>query len=264
MENKEETRTCGQCHKEIAEANFALHETHCSRFLCLCPDCNEAVPRDQLKEHREEQHAEVRCSKCNKKMERCQLQDHETDECVERLQKCQFCDLEVPCKDLDKHCLVCGSRTELCRDCGLYVRLRDQPEHGLTCSVTDNITSPPQVTSSTLNGAGMTVNCRRCMGSFSADDIDEHELECTTRHIPYYDVSEEESEDEDDFLTQVTTPQLISTDKELTFSGRPSHDPWINGGDPNQISTCPYCHLALPFSTLQWHKVKCQRSKLLK
>uniref|UniRef100_A0A3Q1F042 XIAP associated factor 1 n=1 Tax=Acanthochromis polyacanthus TaxID=80966 RepID=A0A3Q1F042_9TELE len=42
------------CHKEVAEANFALHETHCSRFLCLCPECDEAVPRDQLAEHKEE------------------------------------------------------------------------------------------------------------------------------------------------------------------------------------------------------------------
>lgn len=50
---------CCLSHKEVAEANFALHETHCSRFLCLCPDCNESVPRDQLKDHREEQHAEV-------------------------------------------------------------------------------------------------------------------------------------------------------------------------------------------------------------
>uniref|UniRef100_A0A3Q0T235 XIAP associated factor 1 n=1 Tax=Amphilophus citrinellus TaxID=61819 RepID=A0A3Q0T235_AMPCI len=220
-------------HKEVAEANFALHETHCSRFLCLCPDCNEAVPRDQLKEHREEQHAEVRCSKCNKKMERCQLQDHEADECVERLQKCQFCDLEVPCKDLDKHCLVCGSRTELCRDCGRYVTLKDQPEHGLTCSY---LYCKPAVTNNTFV---------KPLSVFPTN-----QLECTARHIPYYDVPEEESEDEDDYLTQVT-----STDKELTFSGRPSHDPWINGGDPNLISTCPYCHLALPFSTLQWHKV---------
>uniref|UniRef100_A0A3Q1F114 XIAP associated factor 1 n=1 Tax=Acanthochromis polyacanthus TaxID=80966 RepID=A0A3Q1F114_9TELE len=42
------------CHKEVAEANFALHETHCSRFLCLCPECDEAVPRDQLAEHKED------------------------------------------------------------------------------------------------------------------------------------------------------------------------------------------------------------------
>lgn len=46
-------------HKEIALINFSLHETHCSRFLCLCPDCNEAVPRDQLSEHRKEQHSKV-------------------------------------------------------------------------------------------------------------------------------------------------------------------------------------------------------------
>lgn len=46
-------------HKDVAEANFALHETHCSRFLCLCPDCNEAVPKDQLSQHKEEQHTQV-------------------------------------------------------------------------------------------------------------------------------------------------------------------------------------------------------------
>ena len=47
-------------HKMVAEANFALHETHCKRFLCLCPDCDEAVPRQQLDQHREEEHTLVR------------------------------------------------------------------------------------------------------------------------------------------------------------------------------------------------------------
>uniref|UniRef100_A0A3Q1EZ73 XIAP associated factor 1 n=1 Tax=Acanthochromis polyacanthus TaxID=80966 RepID=A0A3Q1EZ73_9TELE len=112
------------CHKEVAEANFALHETHCSRFLCLCPECDEAVPRDQLAEHKEEQHTLA-------------------DECEERLQSCVFCDLELPWKELDQHCLVCGSRTELCRDCGRYVKLRDQPEHQMTCSAADGDSSPP-------------------------------------------------------------------------------------------------------------------------
>ncbi|XP_031612491.1 XIAP-associated factor 1 [Oreochromis aureus] len=274
MEDKEATRTCGQCHKEVAEANFALHETHCSRFLCVCPDCNESVPRDQLKEHREEQHAEVSCSKCNKKMERCQLMDHEADECVERLQACQFCDLEVPSKELDGHSLVCGSRTELCRDCGCYVRLRDQPSHGLTCSVTEKSSSPLQATSRALKETEISVNCTRCMASFPVADIDEHEMECITTTRWEYEVekqskgaseeeleeeSEEESEDEVDFSKKGGTPQLMTTNKELNFSDRPSRGPWINGGDPDQISSCPYCHLALPVSTLQWHEVKCRR-----
>uniref|UniRef100_A0A3Q3AX11 XIAP associated factor 1 n=1 Tax=Kryptolebias marmoratus TaxID=37003 RepID=A0A3Q3AX11_KRYMA len=50
---------CRFYNKEVAEANFALHETHCSRFLCLCPDCDENVPQDQLSQHREEQHAQM-------------------------------------------------------------------------------------------------------------------------------------------------------------------------------------------------------------
>lgn len=46
-------------HREVAEANFALHETHCSRFLCVCPDCGEAVPKDLLTQHKDEQHTVV-------------------------------------------------------------------------------------------------------------------------------------------------------------------------------------------------------------
>lgn len=71
----------------------------------------------------------------------------QSDECVERLQSCQFCELELPWKALDEHQHVCGSRTELCSNCGRYVTLRDQPEHGLTCSATDNVSGSPQTAS---------------------------------------------------------------------------------------------------------------------
>lgn len=71
----------------------------------------------------------------------------QSDECVERLQSCQFCEVELPWKDLEEHQLACGSRTELCLDCGRYVTLRDQPEHDSTCSATDNSSGPRQTTS---------------------------------------------------------------------------------------------------------------------
>lgn len=45
--------------KEVAESNFTLHEMHCKRFLCLCPDCNETIPKEHLNQHREEQHTQV-------------------------------------------------------------------------------------------------------------------------------------------------------------------------------------------------------------
>ncbi|XP_044211212.1 XIAP-associated factor 1 [Thunnus albacares] len=267
MDNKEATRTCGQCHKEVAEANFALHETHCSRFLCICPDCDEAVPREQLDQHREEQHTQVKCSKCNQKMERCHLMDHESDECVERLQSCQYCELELPWKELAGHSLVCGSRTELCRDCNRYVTLKDQAEHRLTCSDADSGSGPSQTASSSPNKTKITVNCSSCMASFPAEDIEEHELECFTSSRWDYEEAEpkeKETEDEDDFSRQGAASQLSSTYKATSLSFRPRNGPMRDGSDPHQISTCPHCHLALPLITLRWHKEKCQIYILLK
>lgn len=51
--------------KEVAKANYDLHEPHCKRFLCKCPDCNDTVPRDQLEEHKTEQHAQVTTTPLN-------------------------------------------------------------------------------------------------------------------------------------------------------------------------------------------------------
>ncbi|XP_061576146.1 XIAP-associated factor 1-like isoform X2 [Cololabis saira] len=281
MDSEEATRICGQCNKEVAEANFALHETHCTRFLCLCPECDEAVPKDQLKEHREEQHTLVRCSKCNEKMEQCRLQDHELwpltdcdsvppqwDECQHRLQGCEFCELEVPVKDLDEHRLVCGSRTELCRDCSRYVKLTDLAEHRLICLAADNSSSPPPGTSSVLHSTKTTVSCTGCKASFSAEDIDKHTMGCflaakwdSEKVEPEQEESEDDSEDDRDSSGQEDAPQLRNaTALTNTFNQKPS----MNEGDPDKLSTCPFCHLALPVSTLRWHEAKCHIHIVLK
>ncbi|KAM3615447.1 uncharacterized protein V6R79_002488 [Siganus canaliculatus] len=243
-------RTCGKCQREVAEANFALHETHCSRFLCLCPDCGETVPTEQLEQHREEEHTEIRCSKCHKKMERCHLEDHEAEECVERLQSCQFCELELPWKELDEHQLVCGSRTELCRECGRYVTLRDQPNHALTCSATDRGSDPP-LASSTLPPSKTKVS------SPAEEDTQEHELKFAQAKS-----SEEEEKVYD--LRRGGAAWLNGTLNASLLSNQRSNGPWGGAVDPDRISTCPHCHLALPLFTLHRHQVKCQIHRMLK
>ncbi|XP_029026050.1 XIAP-associated factor 1 [Betta splendens] len=264
MDKEEATRICGQCHKEVAEANFALHETHCSRFLCVCPDCDETVPREQLTQHKADQHAVVRCSKCNKKMERRFLLDHESDECMERLQSCPFCDLELPWKDLQQHRVACGSRTELCRDCGRYVKLSDQAQHSWTCSGADGDSSPDQTARASQSKRNLTVSCSSCMASFPEDEIDKHKLGCHAASMQDYEEAQADEDEADNALFgQATSSQLRNTFKATSLLNGP-HSPWGNGPDPNQISTCPHCHLALPIITLRWHQVKCQRYILLK
>uniref|UniRef100_A0A3B3THB7 XIAP associated factor 1 n=1 Tax=Poecilia latipinna TaxID=48699 RepID=A0A3B3THB7_9TELE len=217
--NYKESYICTH-HKEVAEANFPLHETHCKRFLSVCPDCDEAVPKDQLSQHREEQHTKVKCSKCNKKIERCHLEDHEAEECPERLQMCTFCELEVPWKQLEEHSVVCGSRTELCKDCGRYVKLSDQSEHSSTCSAAD-----------------------------------EEDSTQTLKLYEEVDTKEQKWEDADDLFKQQSQDQLRSAYKATSQSHAGRQGPWVIG-DQDQISTCPHCHLALPLPTLKWHEVK--------
>ncbi|TSK49660.1 XIAP-associated factor 1 [Bagarius yarrelli] len=95
-----------------------MHEAHCKRFLCLCPDCKEQVPKDQLEEHRQEAHT---------------LEN----ECTKRLQTCEYCELAVPSSDLKEHVVACGSRTERCQDCNQYIMLKDQLRHTKLCTADD-------------------------------------------------------------------------------------------------------------------------------
>ncbi len=138
--------------------------------------------------------------------------------------------------------------------------------------------------------AKITVSCQRCLASFPAEDIEQHEvydfckhftecvlssqqavikviplsishqnqLECglgTRRDDEKAEPEEEEREDEGDFSRQGATPGLSSTYKSTSLSDRLRNGPWGDGGGPDQISTCPHCHLALPLYTLRWHKV---------
>nr|XP_040036752.1 LOW QUALITY PROTEIN: XIAP-associated factor 1 [Gasterosteus aculeatus aculeatus] len=247
MGDKQATRTCGACHKDVAEANFSLHETHCRRFLCLCPACDEPVPREQLDRHQEEQHAEVRCSGCHAKMERRQLADHQADECSQRLQSCRFCELELPLKHLDETGVACGSRTELCADCGRYVTLRGLPDHvAAACSASAAATAsgpPGACGGAPLPKKTETRKCGRCSASFPAEEADEHELVCFLA-TPLDD----EEAVEDDVTAQRATHRRPR-------AGRAAGP---DEGDPDLIATCPQCHLALPLATLRWHQVKCQ------
>ncbi|XP_008307017.2 TRAF-type zinc finger domain-containing protein 1-like isoform X1 [Cynoglossus semilaevis] len=259
--NQETTRTCTQCHKEIALINFSLHETHCSRFLCLCPDCNEAVPRDQLSEHRKEQHSKVRCCKCHQKMEQCQLQDHETDECIERLQICEYCDLEMPWKELKQHCLACGSRTELCKDCNTYVKLSDRVTHLSTCSGADSYSSPADAQSAAVKeGEGTETGIKPPVTQPARKEKHENQLQ----HGPSSGLGanqKAESKKEvgnQDIPGQQSPNSFREVRQAASLTDRTFTDHWRDGGDPDHIFPCPHCHLALPFNILRRHEAKCK------
>ncbi|XP_018606066.1 XIAP-associated factor 1 isoform X2 [Scleropages formosus] len=253
-ETEKDNKLCNHCKKEIALLNFALHESHCQRFLSLCPDCNEPIPRDQMEEHRSEQHTLVRCTQCSKKMERCHLQEHQSEECVGRMLLCRFCHLEVASRDLEEHTVACSSRTERCPDCGHYVQLRDREDHALQCS-TSPVKDGGQDTAVPTDKQKSTLQlCFSCMKSYPSDRMWEHQRDCSALSPPGG------KEDDVHLQNSQNTNSLV-----FTFSQRDSKALVKSDVEAmDQIGTCLQCHLALPVATLQWHEVKCQAFERLK
>lgn len=270
MGDEEATRVCGCCQKEVAEANFALHESHCRRFLVLCPDCDENVPRSELQTHREKQHARVRCPMCQKKMEKRLLAEHEDEECPARVRACEYCELELPWSELQEHTVACGSRTELCPDCGRYVKLSDRDEHNNTCSDQDLYKEEPRpaqgaygpVKSATRK---MKILCKTCMVMIPAEEIKKHEMTCTA--APKWNEEESDSDSDDDEKSSGT--DLLSPRLRNMLQDQPQDKPnqGASGGktkDPYELGTCPFCQLILPQTTLLWHERKCKLHMNLK
>lgn len=63
--------------RNISAANFVMHEMHCRRHIALCEHCKEPVPKSELEQHFEENHAKIACQKCGVHVEKNLLEKHE-------------------------------------------------------------------------------------------------------------------------------------------------------------------------------------------
>ncbi|XP_075372124.1 TRAF-type zinc finger domain-containing protein 1 isoform X1 [Mycteria americana] len=127
-----ETRLCGNCKKDIPDANFTMHEIHCSRNIEVCRYCSELIPKSEMKNHIESEHGQVTC-KCRMKIEKCHLKDHEASACPLRPAVCQYCDIQLTFNKLQDHEIYCGARTERCGGCGRNVMVKDLKDHPRVC-----------------------------------------------------------------------------------------------------------------------------------
>ncbi|XP_008853867.1 XIAP-associated factor 1 isoform X1 [Nannospalax galili] len=105
---------CRNCKRSVASVHFTLHEAHCLRFLVLCSECEEPIPKGKMKEHLQDAHQQT------KKSQQSPV-------------KCKFCDIAMHFSKLDIHESHCGSRTERCPCCNQPIMLRVLAQHKDVC-----------------------------------------------------------------------------------------------------------------------------------
>ncbi|XP_042636437.1 XIAP-associated factor 1 [Orycteropus afer afer] len=126
-------QVCRHCQRSVDSAHFILHEVHCVRFLAICPECKEPIPKKEMEEHFENMHKEVECAMCQQNMQKHLLEVHETKECQMRLVECKFCELAMAFSKLESHEYHCGSRTKHCPHCNQFILLHELASHKDTC-----------------------------------------------------------------------------------------------------------------------------------
>ncbi|KAL8566414.1 hypothetical protein ACOMHN_011992 [Nucella lapillus] len=149
-----ETKYCSNCKKDIAAANFTMHEVHCGRHLVLCQHCHEPVPRTEMDQHFTDVHAKVACSQCAVEMEKDQLDAHLESQCSKRQGSCEYCELELPHCDLPAHLEFCSTRTEPCPRCSNFIMHKDLLRHNSSNCAYPEAKPPPPSHPPAANGGG--------------------------------------------------------------------------------------------------------------
>ncbi|NWH66134.1 XAF1 factor, partial [Geococcyx californianus] len=263
--------------QDVSAANFSLHEAHCSRFLTLCPECDEPVAQKDMKDHQTEAHKQVRCNLCHQSMQQYQLEHHQTKECHKRAKKCMICELEMPFDKLEEHLNSCASRTEWCWECKKYIMYKDLNKHKDTCQNSD-LSYPKDVNFQTSTGGNL---CQKCNKSFPDDQYSQHLLtnilagQSTSKLNSYPPQSSPSLAPSSSSKNAMAWKDVRPKEKGQPFTSKtllklPKNFPSsARGGlstSPQALKdtesfdilvTCTQCDILLPLPTLQKHEVRC-------
>lgn len=110
------TKKCLNCDKEISAKKMVLHERYCKENIVKCSICHEAVQKEEIEEHNEENHVKTACDQCGKLIEKS-LQSTHRLKCSKQLLQCEYCQLSLEKDELHDHEYICGSKTEECCLC---------------------------------------------------------------------------------------------------------------------------------------------------
>ncbi|NXG42366.1 XAF1 factor, partial [Psilopogon haemacephalus] len=257
--------------RDVAAANFSLHEAHCLRFLTLCLECDEPIAQKDMTDHQAEAHKQVRCNLCHQGMQQYQLEHHQTKECLNRTMRCKICELELPFQKLEEHLDSCASCTEWCGACNKYIMYRDQGKHREICQNSD--LSYHEDEDLQASGAAAQATFKECSAAQKLPEVFADQatskLSSDPPQPPFSSLAPSSSsknaavwrdvrpkvKERDKPNTSKTLLKPLES-KEVGFPS-PTSPPALEETQPyNTLVTCASCNILLPLPTLQKHEVR--------
>ena len=124
---------CSNCHCDIDDSKFFLHQRFCIQNIKYCEQCEEGIIIEEYEEH---------CKNHNKKSEEKKRASKELRDSLtlSRVNSskigCEFCGYFCGFDELEEHEKTCGARSTTCKKCGKNLLIRDlnshiQKEHNL-------------------------------------------------------------------------------------------------------------------------------------
>nr|XP_034363629.1 XIAP-associated factor 1 isoform X1 [Arvicanthis niloticus] len=165
-------QVCRNCKRNVASLHFTLHEAHCLRFLVLCPECEEPIPKSKMKEHVEVVHQQEVGPMSSIFPQTKENQQHPA--------KCKFCELVVRFTNLDIHESLCGSQTKDCPHCNQPITLRELAQHKDVCL---SAKSRPEEGKRTVSSPGRKTHCDTCKQTIPENEYVSHMKQCSRNMV---------------------------------------------------------------------------------
>ncbi|XP_006863539.1 PREDICTED: XIAP-associated factor 1 [Chrysochloris asiatica] len=269
---EEDVQVCQYCKRNVASAHFTLHEVHCMRFLVICQECEEPVPKKEMEEHLEDKHKEVECTMCHQNVQKYLLDAHETKDCQMRQVNCKFCELTMGLSKLVNHEYQCGSRTERCPHCNQLILLRKLAHHKDNCQ--GKQTHPRK--GKRMPTVVKKIKCNACDQAIPIKEFVHHIPRNVPSSRPSQSATYQTSTVENDVRPKIKklyrSPFLFENSARQTPRGKKkpmdlplksefktrATSPTRDEAAYNVLKKCSWCDILLPLPTLSRHQEKCQ------
>lgn len=119
---------CPNCHCEIEDSKYVLHERYCRLTVKYCDKCEESFPIEEFEQH-VLKHDKPEFQGLQRKKSKIEKEESSLKRVQSCKIPCEFCELYLYLEEIEEHQKMCGARTTNCPECNKLIMYKDLQNH---------------------------------------------------------------------------------------------------------------------------------------